>query len=75
MADILAHPSAGEHFVRQRSCNDFLGLAESIVDSHPVLSTFAACEWDCLNDDGKLWIAAIIRETLARAEHVRGRHG
>lgn len=41
--------------------------AESIVDSHEVLSVFAACEWDCLNDDGKVWIAAIVKLAQDRA--------
>lgn len=41
--------------------------AETIVDSHEVLSVFAACEWDCLGDDGKVWIAAIVKLAQDRA--------
>lgn len=47
-----------------------VALAESIVDSEPVLATYAACEWAELHDDGKVWIAAIVaqsRSTLAAA--------
>lgn len=43
-------------------------VAENIVNSDPVLRTFAAPEWDCLHDDGKQWIIAIVRETLRRAD-------
>lgn len=47
-----------------------LSEAEAIVDSHEVLSAFAACEWDCLNDDGKVWIAAIVKVAQDRARGV-----
>lgn len=54
-------------------------LAESIVDSDAVLRTFSACEWDCLSDDGKQWVIAIVRETLRRADALisadGGHHG
>lgn len=43
-------------------------VAESIVNSGAVMSIYAACEWDCLDSDGKEWIIAIIRETLRRAD-------
>lgn len=43
-------------------------VAESIVNSEDVISTFIACEWDCLCSDGKEWIIAIVRETLRRAD-------
>lgn len=39
--------------------------AQAIVDSDPVLRTFGAVEWDCLNDDGREWLAIIIREAMA----------
>lgn len=39
----------------------------SIVDSDPVITTYAAPEWRELDENGHDWIAAIIRETLARA--------
>ncbi|PAL20190.1 hypothetical protein [Sphingopyxis sp. GW247-27LB] len=39
----------------------------SIVDSDPVIGTYAAPEWRELSEDGQDWVAAIIRETLARA--------
>lgn len=41
--------------------------AEQIVDSRPVISAFAASEWDELNSDGQVWIAAIVREARAGA--------
>lgn len=44
-----------------------LAFAQAVVDSDPVLRVFASCEWDCLNDDGHVWIAAIIKEALARS--------
>lgn len=47
-----------------------LSEAEAIVDSHEVLSVFAACEWDCLNDDGKVWIAAIVKVAQDRARGI-----
>lgn len=43
-------------------------VAENIVNSDPVIRTFAAVEWDCLDEDGKQWIIAIVRETLRRAD-------
>jgi hypothetical protein len=39
--------------------------ARHIVDSPQVIGQFAACEWDELGDDGKVWIAAIVREAQA----------
>lgn len=45
----------------------FMGQAESIVNSKSVISIYAACEWDELSEDGKVWIAGIVRETLVRA--------
>lgn len=45
-------------------------VAESVVNSAAVMSIYAACEWDCLDSDGKDWIMAIIRETLRRAETI-----
>lgn len=46
--------------------------AARIVDSQPVLAAFASCEWDCLHDDGQVWIAAIVREAFAEgARHPR----
>lgn len=44
-----------------------LRIAQEIVDSDPVISVYASCEWDELHDDGKLWIAAIVAETRRRA--------
>lgn len=57
--------------IRALPATDFLIVASLIVDSDPVLRTFAASEWDELHDDGKLWVAAIIRETLAFAKERR----
>lgn len=41
---------------------DDMRMAQAIVDSDAVLRVYAATEWDCLDDDGKLWLAAIVRE-------------
>lgn len=43
---------------------EWFALAEKIVNSEPVIGTYAACEWDELHDDGKAWIAAIVHEAL-----------
>jgi len=55
-----------------------LPLAESIVDSQPVVATYAACEWDCLDENGKVWIAAIVGEAIRRTQGVarvgQGKH-
>lgn len=42
-------------------------LTASIVDSDPVISTFAAPEWDWISDDGKAWLCAIVGEATRRA--------
>lgn len=54
--------------IRAMPLTAFLGAAEEIVNSKSVLGIYAACEWDELHDDGKLWIAGIVRETCARAD-------
>lgn len=41
--------------------------AQAIVDSREVLSVFAACEWDCLSEDGQVWVAAIVKLAQDRA--------
>lgn len=43
---------------------EFFTLAEAIVNSDPVLSIFAACQWDELNDDGHVWLAKIVEEAI-----------
>jgi hypothetical protein len=53
--------------IRATPAHRFLADAEAIVNSDGPLSIFASCEWDELGDDGKEWIAAIVRETRARA--------
>jgi hypothetical protein len=50
------HPTAAE-----------MSAAEQIVDSDPVIRAYTASEWDELNHDGRVWIAAIVREASARA--------
>lgn len=39
-----------------------MARAQAIVDNQPVIGVYGACEWDELHDDGKVWIATIIRE-------------
>lgn len=59
--------------IRAASVHSFMAIAEDIADSDAVLrSAYAAVEWDCLDDNGKEWIAAIVRETLARAAEGKG---
>lgn len=52
---------------RELPLSSFLVAAEAIVNSEPVITIYAACEWDDLHEDGKQWVAGIVRETLARA--------
>lgn len=44
--------------------------AKAIVNSDEVLSVFAACEWDELNDDGHVWLAAIVKLAQDRARGI-----
>jgi hypothetical protein len=53
--------------IRAQRPEAFAAQAEEIVNSDPVIRTYASSEWEELHDDGKLWICAIVRETLARA--------
>lgn len=41
--------------------------AQHIVDSPPVVATYAACEWDEMHEDGQVWLAAIVREAVRNA--------
>ncbi len=41
--------------------------ARQIVDSPPVIHTYAACEWDEMHEDGQVWLAAIVREAARNA--------
>lgn len=54
-------------WIRNAPLGAFSAEAAAVVESDAVIRTYAAVEWDCLGDDGKDWLAAIIRETLARA--------
>jgi hypothetical protein len=42
-------------------------VARQIVDSSPVIHTYAACEWDEMHEDGQVWLAAIVREAARNA--------
>ncbi|MES2157511.1 MAG: hypothetical protein V4512_06875 [Pseudomonadota bacterium] len=44
-------------------------FAEAMVNSDAALRTFAASEWGELSDDGKSWIAIVIRESLKTASY------
>lgn len=41
-------------------------LAQAMVNSDAALRTFAACEFEELNDDAKNWMAIILREATRR---------
>ena len=41
--------------------------ARQVVDSPPVIHTYAACEWDEMHEDGQVWLAAIVREAARNA--------
>lgn len=45
---------------------DSLRLAQEIVESDAVIGTYAACEWNELDENGQLWISAIIQEAHRR---------
>lgn len=47
-------------------------LAAHVVDSHPVISAYASCEWDELSSDGRVWIAAVVREAVRQPRPVPG---
>lgn len=44
----------------------FAAMAKEIIDNAPVIYIFAASEWDEMNEDGKLWLTAIVREAYKR---------
>lgn len=44
-------------------------FAEAMVNSDAALRTSATSEWDELSDDGKAWIAIVIREALKTASY------
>ena len=50
-----------DNIVTLPSADDF-AIAERIVNSPSVIGQYAACEWDELHDDGRVWLAAIVRE-------------
>lgn len=41
--------------------------ARQVVDSPPVIHTYAACEWDEMHENGQVWLAAIVREAARNA--------
>lgn len=50
----LAQPSQGDaELLREAAC---------IINSKPVSSVYASCEWDELSEDGKVWIMAIVAQ-------------
>lgn len=48
-----------------------LAEAAVVVDSDPVIRTFAALEWSELDENGRVWIAAIVREAGTRGRPLR----
>lgn len=57
--------------IRSMRPEQFFAQAEAIVESDPVIRVYASCEWDCLHDDGKVWVAAIVQEAMAQALETR----
>jgi len=51
-----------------------MDAARQIVDSPPVISTYAASEWDEMHEDGRVWLAAIVREAARKAGGKSPRH-
>jgi hypothetical protein len=64
MADKNPVSAPVARFVQPTSAE--MAAAAAIVDSPAVISAFAACAFDELSDDGKVWIAAIVREAVTR---------
>jgi hypothetical protein len=54
--------------VRALPIDAFVARAKAICDSDAVMrAAYAACEWDSLDENGREWIAAIVREAQAQA--------
>lgn len=51
-----------------------MDAARQIVDSPPVISTYAACEWGEMHEDGRVWLAAIVRKAARKAGSKSPRH-
>ncbi|WP_343545556.1 hypothetical protein [Sphingomonas paucimobilis] len=49
-----------------QSLSDFMQLAQEINDSPSMMAIFASPEFDELSDDGKQWVAGLVRETIRR---------
>lgn len=49
-------------------------VARQVVDSPPVIHTYAACEWDEMHEDGQVWLASIVREAARNAGGKSPRH-
>jgi hypothetical protein len=49
-----------------QSLDDFMPLAQEINDSPPMMAIYASPEFDELSDDGKQWVAGLVRETIRR---------
>lgn len=64
---IVANRFETASLLRALPPSTFLGMAEAICDAPSVSQIFAAPKWDGLSDDGKQWVAAIVREALAVA--------
>lgn len=62
---IMIDPAPPPRFIQPTDGELF--AAARIIDSHPVVSAYGSCEWNELGDDGRVWIAAIVREATARA--------
>lgn len=64
---MATHPKFIAAQYRAKPISDYMVQAEAIVESGPVIGVYASCEWDCLDENGKEWVAAIVREAMARA--------
>ena len=48
-------------------------LTRQIVESPPVMATYAATQWDELSQDGHVWLCAIVSELLYLAPEILSR--
>lgn len=67
----IGGPPLARDALRAVDLRDVRPLAEAIVNSAPVIAVFGSCEFDELSSDGQLWIAAIVRESIAFASAAR----
>lgn len=62
---IIPDRAKGGAVIRDVTVSAFEQIAKAVNDSTPLMQIYAAPAWDELSDDGKAWVMALVRETLA----------